>query len=230
MPGKTLARIAGLLYLIVIITGLFAEMFVREALAVSGNALATAHNIQTSEMLYRLGFVSDLINLICGLPVILIFYILFRQVSKYLITLAVLFVIISYAVMAANLLIQLVPLFYLGNDHYLAAFQPAQLAALSKITLDAQEQGYGIALVFFGCYCVIAGYLIYRSTLMPRILGILYAIAGVCYLVNSFTMFLLHNFDNPLFPYILVPAFIGELSVCLWLLIMGVKNYKQDYY
>jgi len=225
--NKKLARLAGLLYLVVIATGLFAEVFVREALNVPGNALATARHIQSSEMLYRWGFVADLINLISGLPVILVFYILFTPVHKSLTLLAMFFVIVSNAIIALNLLNQLAPLFLLGNEHYLGAFNQNQLAALSKNALNMQEQGYAIALVFFGCYCIIIGWLIFRCSFLPRILGILYALAGIAYLVNSFTGFLSHGFANPLFPYILVPAFIGELSVALWLLVMGVKDRER---
>jgi len=224
--NKQLARLAGLLYLVLIASGMFAEVFVREALNVPGDAMATAQHIRASEMLYRWGFVADLINLICGLPVILIFYIFFTPVNKSLTRLAIFFALISNAIIAANLLNQLTPLLYSGSEHYLASFQPDQLAALSKIALNMQEQGYAIALVFFGCYCVIIGWLIFKSSFLPRVLGILYALAGISYLVNSFTGFLSHEFANPLFPYILVPAFIGELSVSLWLLIMGVKESK----
>ena len=224
---KKLARIAGLLYLIVIATGLFAEVFVRQALRVPGDAIATAHNIQASEMLYRLGFVADLFNFVCGLPGVLIMYILFKSVNKYLTTLAMFFVIIQTAISAVNLLNQLSALLYLGGEQYLTSFHPNQLATLSKHALDLQSQGYGIGLVFFGFYCLIFGYLIFKSTLLPRIIGILYAIAGLCYLANSFTLFLFPKLSAALFTYFAVPAFIGELSLCLWLLIMGVKDSKQ---
>jgi len=223
---KKLARIAGLLYLIVIATGLFAEVFVRQALRVPGDASATAHNIQSSEMLYRVGFVADLFNFVCGLPGVLIMYVLFKPVNKYLISLAMFFVIIQTAIIAVNLLNQVSPLLFLGNDSYLSSFTPNQLATLSLHALNLQAQGYGIGLVFFGCYCLIIGYLIYRSTLVPGVIGILYAIAGAAYLVNSFNMFLSKGFENHLFPYLAVPAFIGEMSLCLWLLIKGVKDDK----
>ncbi len=221
---KKLARLAGLFYLIIIASGLFAEVFVRESLMVPGDALATAHKIQSSEFLYRLGFVADLCNFIFGLPLVLIIYILFKQVNKYLAILAIFFVIIQTAILAVNLLNQLAPLLFLGSEHYMASFQPDQLATLSIFSLNLQQLGYGIGLVFFGFYCLIIGYLIFKSDFLPRILGILYAIAGLCYLINSFTLFLSPHFENLIFPYILMPAFIGELSVCLWLLIKGIKD------
>ncbi|MFN7838898.1 MAG: DUF4386 domain-containing protein, partial [Bacteroidota bacterium] len=91
-----------------------------------------------------------------------------------------------------------------------------------------QAQGYGIALVFFGFYCLIIGYLIIVSNLIPRFLGVLYTIAGLCYLINTFTMLLSKGFANPLFVYLAVPIFIGELGLALWLLIAGVREDKTQ--
>ena len=224
LSNKKLARIAGLLYLVVIATGLFAEVFVRQALTVSGDAMATARNIQVAELQFRYGFVADLVNFVAGLPCVLIIYILFKPVNKNLMRLAMLFVVIQTAVIAVNLLFQMAPLLLLGGKQYLAAFQPSQLATLSLLSLNIQALGYGIGLVFFGFYCLIIGYVVFISTLVPRFLGILYAISGLGYLINSFTMFLSKNFANPYFVYIAIPIFIGELSFCLWLLIRGVKG------
>lgn len=107
---KNLARIAGLFYLIVIATGLFSEVFVRQALRVSGNALATAQNIQSHQMLFRWGFVANLINFVVGLPSVLIIYFLFKRENKFLLQLALIFVVIQTAVIAVNLLNQITPL------------------------------------------------------------------------------------------------------------------------
>lgn len=224
ISNKNLARIAGLLYLIVIATGLFAEVFVRQALTVHGDPVATAHNIQSSEMLFRYGIVADLVNFVVGLPSVIIIYILFKPINKNLAKLAIMFVVIQTAIIAVNILFQMAPLLILGGEKYLNAFQPNQLATLSLLSLNIQALGYGIGLVFFGFYCLIIGYLIFQSKLVPRTLGILYAVSGLGYLINSFVMFLSENFANPLFFYIAIPIFIGELSLCLWLMVMGVKE------
>jgi Domain of unknown function (DUF4386) len=226
ITNKNLARIAGLLYLIVIATGLFAEVFVRQALKVSGDALATANNIQSSEMLFRWGFVADLINFICGLPCVLIIYFLFKRINKFLLQLALIFVIIQTAIIAVNLLNQISPLLILGNNTYLNTFQPNQLAALSQLSLNIQGVGYAVGLVFFGFYCLLVGYVIFKSKMVPKFLGILYIISGLGYLINSFIMLLSKGFANPVFTYVAIPIFIGELSFCLWLLIKGVNNSK----
>lgn len=224
ISNKKLARIAGLLYLIVIATGLFAEVFVRQAFKVSGDALATANNIQSSEMLFRWGLVADIINFVCGLPVVLIVYILFKRINKFLLQLALIFVIIQTAIIAVNLLNQTSPLLMLGNNAYLKSFQPNQLATLSQLSLNIQGVGYAIGLIFFGFYCLLVGYVIFKSKMVPKLLGILYIISGIGYLINSFTMLLSKGFSNPTFSYVAIPIFIGELSFCLWLLIKGIDN------
>lgn len=221
---KNLARIAGFCYLIVIGTGLFSEVFVRQALRVSNDAFKTAQNIQANEMLYRWGFVADLINFVVGLPTVLIIYHLFKRSNKLLLQLALALVIIQTAIIAVNLLNQVTPLLLLSNETYLNSLQPNQLSTLSLLSLNMQAQGYGIGLVFFGFYCLIIGYIISKSNLIPKFFGFLYALTGLCYLINSFTMFLSKGFENSLFPYLAIPIFIGELALCLWLLFKGVNT------
>jgi hypothetical protein len=222
--NKRLARIAGLFYLIVIATGLFAEVFVRQALRVSNDAVATAKNIQSSEMLYRWGVFADVVNFAAGLPCVLILYTLFKPINDLLAKLAIMFVIIQTAIIGVNLLNQVSPLVFLGNDLYLNSFQPDQLATLSLHALDLQAYGYGIGLVFFGCYCLIVGYIIFKSQFVSKIIGVLYFITGLAYLLNISTLLLFPKMSATLFPYFAIPAFIGEMSFCLWLLIIGVRT------
>ena len=218
-----LARAAGFLYLITIIAGGFAEAFVREGLTVSGDAVATAQNILASEQMYRFGFIADLVALICGTLLSLIFYILFKPVNKNISLLALILGSIASAVMAINLLNQLAPLLLLHNTSYLKAFTIEQLQTLSLFFLNFQEQGYGISLLLFAFYFPIIGYLVYKSNFLPRILGVLYAMAGLGYLINSLAMFLSPHIASNLFPYVLLPALIGESSMCLWLIVKGVN-------
>lgn len=228
ISNKSLARIAGFCYLVVIATGLFSEVFVRQTLRVTNDALTTAHNIQTNEMLFRWGFVADLINFIVGIPTILIIYNFFKKSNKILLQIALTLVIIQTAIIAVNLLNQITPLLLLANETYLNTFQQSQLATLSLLSLNIQSQGYAIGLVFFGFYCILIGFVIYKTNAMPRVIGVLYAIAGLCYLINSFTMFLSKGFANPIFVYLAIPIFIGELSVCLWLLLKGIDTTKLE--
>jgi hypothetical protein len=221
--NNKLARAAGLLYLITIITGGFAEAYVREGLTVSGDALTTAHNILASEQMYRFGFMADLVCLISGTILSLIFYILFKPVNRNLSRLALIFSIVAGAVMAVNLINQIAPLLLLHNTSYLKAFTIEQLQTLSLFFLNLQEQGYGISLLLFAFYFPIIGYLVYKSNFLPRILGVIYALAGLGYLMNSLRMFLWPHLLAYLFPYVLLPAFIGEVSMSLWLIVKGIK-------
>ena len=222
-----LAKTAGFLYLIMILAGGFAEAFVREGLTVSGNAIATAHNILASEQLYRFGLVADLVTLTCGTILSLIFYILFKPVNRNLSLLALIFSIVASAVMAVNLLNQQAPLLLLHSSSYLKAFTIEQLQTLSLFFLNLQSQGYNISLLLFAFYFPIIGWLVYQSNFLPRILGVIYTMAGLGYLINSLAWFLFPHLAAYLFPYVLLPAFIGETSMSLWLLIKGVKIQKN---
>jgi Domain of unknown function (DUF4386) len=225
--NNKLARAAGFLYLVTIIAGGFAEAFVREGLTVSGNAVTTANNILTSEQMYRFGFVADLVCLICGTFLSLIFYILFKPVNRNLSLLALIFSVTAGAVMAVNLLNQLAPLLLLHNSSYLQAFKIDQLQTLSLFFLNLQSQGYNISLLLFAFYFPITGWLVYKSNFLPRILGIIYTLAGVGYLTNSLAWFLFPHLAKYLFPYVLLPAFIGETSMSLWLIFKGIKVPEQ---
>jgi Domain of unknown function (DUF4386) len=217
------ARIGGVLYLIIIITGIFGELFVRDKLIVSGNATATANNIMASQLLWRLGAVGDLVMHVCDIPLMLVFYLLLKPVNKNLALLAVLFNLIQTAILVAYKLKLFDALFLLGSADYLKEFEPHQLHALVYLAIKSDGYGFGIGLLFFGFECLILGYLIFRSGYLPRTLGILMQIAGLCYLTNSFALLLAPKFADILSPSILVPAFIAETSLCLWLLVKGVN-------
>jgi hypothetical protein len=224
MSHRLLARIAGLGYLMVIITGVFSELFVRQALRVPGNAMATFQNIQTQEMLFRWGFVADLLNFIIGLPVALIIYMLFRKTHRFLSLLALIFICIQTAIIALNLLNQLQPLLLMPSYENRLPFSTEQLAALSQVSLNMQAQGYAIGLSFFGVACLLMVYVYYTSGRIPKLLGILYAISGLGYMINSFTMFLSTGFHNPVFNYVAIPIFLGEFLLTGWLIIKGVRD------
>lgn len=224
---QKLARAAGFLYLITIIAGGFAEAIVREGLTVYGDVAATAQNILASEQMYRFGFVADLVCIISTTFLSVIFYILFKPVNRNMSLVALIFSIVATAVMAVNLLHQLAPLLLLHNDSYQKTFTLEQLQTLSLFFLHLQSQGYNISLLLFAFYFPIIGYLIYKSNFLPRIIGIIYTLAGAGYLINSLAWFLIPRLAAYLFPYVLLPAFIGETSLTLWLIIKGVKDTKQ---
>src|SRR5438094_3837106 len=202
---KLCARIGGALYLIIIVIGLFGEAFVRDRLIVSGNAAATAANVMSHESLWRFHIAAEIFLLICAVALLLILFVLLRPVSGDLALLAVFFNLVSIGIEAATTMYLLEALFPLGNAAYLKAFTPEQLDALASLSLKSHGYGFGVSLLFFGCLCLIVGYLIFKSGYLPKTIGVLMQIAGVCYLTNSFALILSPAIANPLFPSIPVP-------------------------
>ncbi|HLY59712.1 MAG TPA: DUF4386 domain-containing protein [Terriglobia bacterium] len=222
------ARIGGVIYLILILAGMLGEIFVRGKLVVGGDPTATAQNIMASPVLWRMGIAGDLIMHVCDVPLMLVFYVLLRPVNKNIALLAVLFNLVQTSALVANKLNLLAALFLLGNADYLKAFEPHQLYALAYLSIKLHDYGFGVGLIFFGFECLVIGYLIYRSGFLPRTIGVLMQIAGICYLTNSFALILAPTFENKLFPAIMVPAFIAEMSLCLWLIVKGVNVPKWE--
>jgi hypothetical protein len=220
------ARIGGVLYLIIIVIGFLGEAFVRNRLIVSGDATATAERIRASEFLWRVSIAGEFFLLICAVALALIFYVLLRPVSRDLALLAAFFNLVSIALEAAASLHLLATLFPLANANYLKVLDPKQLDALAYLSIRSHEYGFGVSLIFFGCVCLVLGYLIFRSGYLPKVLGVLMQIAGLSYLMNSFALILSPSFANRLFPAVLLPAFVGEASLCLWLLVKGVNVSK----
>jgi hypothetical protein len=213
------ARMAGV-FAWITTTAAFAEI-VRSRLVVYGDAAATAHNILAHELLFRLAFAGDVIATLY-IAYTLLLYNLFRPVNRSLSLLAAFFSLVGCAIGAFNCLFHLAPLVVLGGAPSLSAFNVEQLQALALMFLKLHAQGYNIAMVLFGSYNLLIGYLIFRSTFMPRILGVLLAFSGLCYETNCFANFLSPGFAAHLVPYILAPG-VAELLLALWLVVMGVN-------
>ena len=222
------ARIGGVLYLIIIVAGGFAEGFVRSRLIVSGDAAATADNIMASEWMWRLAFAGDLVIYVCGVPLVLIFYLLLSPVNRNLALLAVFFNLVSIAIEGINALSHFAPLLILGGADYLKSFDSHQLQALALLLVNLHANGFGISLTIFSFVLLLEGYLIFNSGYFPKAIGVLVAIAAICYLTDSAALFLAPAFQARIFPAILIPSFIGELSLCLWLMVMGVDVPKWE--
>ena len=217
------ARIGGVLYLIIIVLGAVGELFIRGRIVVPGDAMATAANLKAMESLWRFGIASELFLGICTITFSLILYVLLRPVNKDLALLATFFGLVAVAVEVAYSLQLVEALFPLGNAAYLEAFTPEQLYALVSLSLRAHANGFGIALLFFGCFFPIAGYLIFKSGYFPKAIGILYLIPGLSYLTSSFALILAPTFADRYYFVMAGPALIGEASLCLWLLVKGVN-------
>jgi hypothetical protein len=220
--NKKIARIAGILYLMNIVTGIFAQ-YVRSTLIMPGDAAATAQNIMASELLFRAGIVSDLIMTTCFLLMGFAFYVLLKQVNKNLALLMLLFNLVGFPLMGINMLNQLAPVLLLSGADYLKGFGTDQLQALVMLFLNLYEHGYLIAALSYGAYLLPLGYLVFKSGYFPRILGILLIADCFGLLMPLFQGFLFPGYEVVTYPGLVI-GMIAEFSFCLWLLIKGVKD------
>jgi Domain of unknown function (DUF4386) len=218
---RLLARIAGVFYLIITACALFAYLYVRGHLIVPGDMARTAANFLAHEQLYRTGFSTAVIVVICNPPMGLILYELLKVVNPRLALLALVFIVVSTTIEAVNLFNYITPLFTFSLPEYRSAFDPDELQALARGPIGLFGYAFSVSLTFFGVFCALIGYLIVRSKFLPVILGLLMIVAGVTYWINSFRLFL----GLPI-PYIQWVTLIAELSLALWLLVAGVNEAK----
>lgn len=220
------ARIAGVLYLIIIFFGVFSGVFIRDNLIVDGDAVATATNILASEGLFRFGFFADAIMLLSDVAIAILFYILLKPVSKTLALTAAAFHLAQASILGFNLLNYYAALLLLKGSGYAGSFETDQLNTLAMLFLDMHSHGYDLGLIFFGLSSLIMSYLLVKSDYFPNILGYGLAAAALVYLTGSFTRFLFPDYLSLIQPAYLIPL-IAELSFCLWLLVKGVKVSHQ---
>jgi Domain of unknown function (DUF4386) len=234
---QSYARVGGVLYLLIIAFGFFAEGYVNHRLIVSGDAAATAQNIAAHPLLWRVSLAVNVLVALFAVPLTWIVYLLLRPVNRELALLAVLFNVIClsvevvsklYLFEAASLLKAAGMFGTLGAPGALGAFDPPQWQALAYEALKAHDRAFDLALLFFGCECVLNGLLIFRSGYFPRVIGILMLAAGASYLTACGSALFMPALAKLILPAALLPALIGELSLCLWLLLKGVDLPKWD--
>jgi len=209
---------AGVCYLLGSLTSVFGQMVIPGRLVVSGSAAATAANILTHESLYRFGVVFAFMSVPFHVVWAILFYELFKPVNRSVPLLAAFVMLMGCAMWTLSALFSLAPLLVLQGTSSLSAFVPEQLQTLALVLLRLNAQAYDIGLVFFGLWCALIGYLIARSTFLPRTIGVLYALAGLGYLTLLYV-----PLANYLYPYNLALAGPGEISLLLWLLVKGVN-------
>ena len=208
------ARIGGALYLVIIVAGIVGPLLTRDQLIVPHDVEATARNIAASPELWRLGIAVDVVMQLCDVPVMLILYLLLSPVNKPVALLALLFNIVQTATLVANQLTLVV-----------AQLVSADQAALTDVAIRAYGYGEALGLVFFGFTLLGVGYLIRHSGYLPWILGLLIQVGGVSYVVNSFLLLVTPALASIA---LLVPSFVAELSLALWLLVRGVDAAKWE--
>ena len=226
-PTKKKARIAGLLYVLLAITGVFTLIYVPSTLFVFGDAAATADNITSSELLFRTGILSGLISNVIFVFLVLALYRLLKDISHKQAILMVLLVVISVATTFANTFNQIAALILLSGADFLSVFEKPQLDSAAYAFLRLHSQGLQIIQIFWGLWLFPFGLLVYKSLFIPKILGVLLLIAGFAYLLSSFTFLILPQYMTTISPLISLLE-MGELPIIFWLLIVGAKDQSLD--
>jgi hypothetical protein len=220
------ARMGGIAYLIIIIAGASGELLIRNKIVITNDPQTTANNLLSHALLWRIGIAGDLLMHVCDLFLSIAYFQLFRLVNRPLARLSLFFGLMQTAVLIANKMNLVMPLLYLEHADKLQAFSLPQLQEMAFLSIQAHDYGFGNGLIFFGFACIIDGYMIIQSGFLPKFLGWFIGLAGICYLINSFTLLLAPSFSPQVFPVVMPIIFLSELSVCLWLLIKGVKMEK----
>lgn len=232
---KSISRLAGFGYLIIFLTGIFANFFVIEGLVVPGDAAQTFQNIGGSQGLFRLGILAFIVMVIFDLILAWALYLLLKPVSPHLSLFQAWFRLVNGTIFGVALykLVEVVQL--AGGNFSSDVYSSGQLAAEVMRALEAFNTIWLLGLIFFGIHLVFLGYLVRKSDYIPGVLGILLIIAGVAYLVDSFANFMMVNYElyaDIFMLIVVIPGVIGELSFTLWLLFRGVKDssHHDDYH
>jgi hypothetical protein len=218
---RLMARITGALYLITILTGIFSAGYVSGKLVVNGDAAATAANILAHRGLFQLAFAVYLIEMACQIAITALFYVLLKPAGRSISLVAAFLGLTAGIIKTFSRVFFIAPLFILGGAHYLSVFSVEQLQALALLFLKVNDRGAGIALVFFGFYALLTGYLIIKSTFLPRILGVLSVLGGLGWLT-----FLYPPLGGRLFPFIAIFAILGAAALIFWLFVFGVNEQR----
>ncbi|MGH7738188.1 MAG: DUF4386 domain-containing protein [Candidatus Tyrphobacter sp.] len=220
------ARTGGWLYALLFVAG--SSLFIQSGSIISGNAAATAHNIEASSQLWRIALAAEIVMYALDVPLAVIFYVLMRPVNNGLALASSAFRFAEAVLGCTIALLNAVPLYVLNGSAYLKAIGRPQLDALAYVSLKAHGDGAVIALLLFGIHCVLLGYLVFRSGYLPKALGLLLIIAGLCYATHCTAQFVAPAFDDRIYPWILLPGFPAEVGFCLWLIFAGVNRSRWN--
>lgn len=222
-PNKKDARVAGLLYAVLAITGAVGIAIVPVTLIVRGDATTTADRIRSSEWLFRLGIASELIAATTFIFLVLALYRLFKGVSEEQASLMVALVLVSVPISFLNVLNEIAALVLLSGPDFLSVFGKPQLDALALLFLGLHSQGFGVAEIFWGLWLLPLGALVIGSGFAPRALGWLVILAGLGYVADSFASLHLPQYRPLVSIVATIFEAVGELSMIAWLLITGAK-------
>jgi hypothetical protein len=216
---KAMARAAAIAFLVTIVAGIIAQVFISERLFVARDAAATARNILANEPLHRLGFTIYLIEMSAQIVMTWCFYQLLKPVSRPVALLSALFDWFGAVIKTMSRLFFLMPLLVLGSAPYLGAFDEAQRQGLALLFFNVNDQGAGMALGFFGFSSILQGWLVIKSGFLPRWLGAIGVVAGFGWL-----MFLSPSVGLRFLPVIAIVGLLGSVLMIGWLLVRGVDD------
>jgi hypothetical protein len=219
---KNEARVAGVLYAVLVVIGIFGLMYIPSVFIVRGDAAATAKNIMASELLYRVGVTADLAGNILFIFVVLALYQLLKEVNRRHATLMMVLALVSVPLALVNTVLMAAPLVMLSGADFLAPFDQSQLEALAYAFLRLRTQGIIVASVFWGLWLLPFGLLVYRSGFIPKIFGVLLWIAGAGYIADCLISLLAPG--TTAVSSVLRVLEAGELGIVLWLLIKGARD------
>jgi hypothetical protein len=227
---KRLARIAGVLYLLVAIFSGFAFGYVLAKVYVPGDAATTAGNVVANSGLVRMGVVADLFQATVWVFLAMTLYILLKHVHQSAARAMVLLVAVGAAIVCLNDVFQIESVRVATDGSYVAALGAAGSSALVLLLLEIHHYGFLVAQIFFGLWLVPLGYLAYKSAMFPKALGVALIVGGACYLVGLLAVFLVPDFDfgEKINVFVTLPSAIAEISMVLYLLVVGVKIPKQN--
>jgi len=225
VSAKKTARIAGVFYLLVGIFGGFSEGFVDPKMYVAGNAVETVKNVVANSELMRMGVAAHLLDAIFFVTVALVLYALFQHVHKAVARTMLVFVALAVGIISLNAVFQFEALRVATGAVDMASLGHAGSNAIVLLLVDIQHYGTLAAQVFFGLWLIPLGYLAYKSGWFSKVLSILLAVAGACYLVDLFVVFLGLNLGSSFHSLIVIPCAIAEIWMVGYLLFVGVRKH-----
>ena len=216
-----ISRLAGAVYLVVVLTGLFSLLYVPSQITVSGDPHATVSNIIAQGSLFRAGIAAFLINQVAFLLLPLVLFKLLRHVHQSVAALMVALAVVSVPIALVSLINRLDVLDILSGS-YSQTHAPGQLQSQAMLSLSAYGNGLLVTTLFWGLWLLPFGYLVIRSGFLPKVLGAFLVLGGLGYVIGVFWQILMPNTNFPEF--LLLPSAVGEIGICLWLLVVGVHR------
>jgi hypothetical protein len=222
MSKNTTARLAGFIYLLVVITGIFHLLYVPSQLIQWDDPISTINNIKSSELLFRAGIVVGVVSFVFYLILPFILFELFKEVNKTMAQLMLILAVVSVPISLYNMVAKINILSLLSDAEYLKTLTAEYIQAQVMLLLKSYNNGIAVVKIFWGLWLFPFGYLAYKSAHIPRVLGVSLMLGCLGYLISFSTRLLFPEVSIPGF--VSWPASFGEIGSCFWLLIMGVKT------